>query len=617
MMNDLLDIRVVKYLNTPATSFPFRFDTRHVKTFAALYLFYKAKQQGLPVLNPIEELLVRVETSDTIKEILYTYLAEYKDNNFSDIADISDRSILHLFKFSQFNRGGNYTSFQKRLFYSIILSILDVKPEDTVSVFYQNPIPLDYTIPDNYQNTSFYALANCKEDWDFLVLRQDLLNIQKQVNYLQADPKDKESPIPMQFSKIFAFPPVFQKRTNETLSRDRFMCNTERGDEDNTIFYIQRVLDSLQDGGRAVILVSNAFFNRNYADFHKEIITQKKLIGVIHLPPMIIMGSISLSSSLLVLEKGIDRSDSYEIKFIDTRSFENLGRKDWDIFCMSDELDLVKDWNRSHPRHGAFIPAKRIAENNYNLNFAFYEKELKKDIYYQTPSINLSDIEDSVTDFLMAADSGPAYSTNASNKSHFTLTQEAKIFKSIQDKTDIKFFDQNDSKAREAATGRYLRISDIQDNHIQDTMSYISTLGRDLREYELRPTDVLIAKVLPVKTVILSPLENQRIYPDGNFFIIRLKENSELSPAYLKGYLESKAGKQQLEKLASGGSMLAITKGALERLEIPYKTRTEQEKYIRKYNEYENQIQQLQQQIQKTKDKIEALLSSNDQNEED
>lgn len=609
MMNDLLDIRFIRYLNTPTTSFPFRFDTRHVKTFAALYLFYKAKQQGFSASQSIQELLVRIKVSDLIREILYTYLTEYKDNNFSDIADISDYSIFHLFKLSMFLRSGNYTSFQKRLFYPIILSVLDVKPEDSVSVFYQNPIPLDYNIPDDYQNINFYALANCKEDWDFLILRQDLLNKPKKINYLQADPKDKACQIPMQFSKIFAFPPVFQKRTNETLSRDRFMCNTERGDEDNTIFYIQRVLDSLQDGGRAVILVSNAFFNRNYADFHKEIVSQKKLIGVIHLPPMIISGSVSLNSSLLVLEKGIDRSDSYEIKFIDTRSFENLGQKEWDIFCMSDELDLVKDWNRSHPRHGDFIPAKRIAENNYNLNFAFYEKELKKDTYY---SINLSDIED-----LMVAESCPAYGTNVSYKSHFTLTQEAKIFKSIQDKTGIKFFDQNDSKAREAATGRYLRISDIQDNHIQDTMSYISTLGRDLREYELHPTDVLIAKVLPVKTVILSPMENQRIYPDGNFFIIRLNKDSELSPAYLKGYLESKAGKQQLEKLASGGTMLAVTKGALEKLEIPYKTRAEQSAYIKQYKKYENQIQQLQQQIQETKDKMEALLSSNDQNEED
>ena len=607
MMNDLLDIRVIRYLNTPTTPIPFRFDTRHVKTFAALYLLYKAKQQGFSASQSIQELLVRIKVSDSIREILYTYLTEYKDNNFSDIADISDNSIFHLFKLSMFDRGSNYTSFQKRLFYPIILSVLDVKPEDTVSIFYLNPIPLDYNIPDDYQNINFYALANCKEDWDYLALRQDLLNKPKKINYLQADPKDKESPIPMQFSKIFAFPPVFQKRTNETLSRDRFIYNTERGDEDNTIFYIQRVLDSLQDGGRAVILVSNAFFNRNYADFHKEIVTQKKLIGVIHLPPMMIMGSISLNSSLLVLEKGIDRSDSYEIKFIDTRSFENLGQKEWDIFCMSDELDLVKDWNRSHPRHGDFIPAKRIAENNFNLNFAFYEKELKKDTYY---SIKLSDIED-----LMVAESIPTYSTNASVKSHFTLAQEAKIFKSIQDKTGITFFDQNDSKAREAATGRYLRISDIQDNHIQDTMSYISTLGRDLREYELRPTDVLIAKVLPVKTVILSPMENQRIYPDGNFFIIRLNKDSGLSPAYLKGYLESKAGKQQLEKLASGGTMLAVTKGALEKLEIPYKTRAEQSVYIKQYKKYENQIQQLQQQIQETKDKMEALLAAKDSEE--
>ena len=152
-MNDLLDIRVIRYLNTPTTSFPFRFDTRNVKSFAALYLFYKAKQQGFSASQSIQELLVRLKVSDTIREILYSYLAEYKDNNFSDIADISDNSIIHLFKLSMFLRSGNYTSFQKRLFYPIILSVLDVKPEDSVSVFYQNPIPLDSIIPDDYQNT--------------------------------------------------------------------------------------------------------------------------------------------------------------------------------------------------------------------------------------------------------------------------------------------------------------------------------------------------------------------------------------------------------------------------------------------------------------------------------
>jgi restriction endonuclease S subunit len=251
------------------------------------------------------------------------------------------------------------------------------------------------------------------------------------------------------------------------------------------------------------------------------------------------------------------------------------------------------------------------------LNFAFYKENIKytlDDAYF---NLRVADSGSGKED---SSHNSWAYnyyvnmpaSSSEPRKHFYALGEEAVIFKCIQDKSSIKFYNEKVDPSQNSFLARYLRISDIQDNRIQDSMSYIVSMDRDLSEYELRARDVLIAKVLPVKTTMLAASDNRRIYPDGNFFIIRLKEDSELTPGYLKGYLESKAGKRQLEQLASGGSMLAVTKGALERLEIPYKLKEEQDKYNGKYAEYQNLLQQLQQQIQDTKEKMDNLISSDD-----
>lgn len=604
MMNDLLSDSIFKYLKNPYMPGNFRFYTQQMKSLAALYLFYMAKQQGLSVLSPIYELLVKLNASDEIKEVLIKYLFEHKEDNFSEIQDASLSVISALFK--KVRLVYNYTNYYPEPF-NLALNILQTNPEESekVAIFYQNPAIQDITIPEDFKNFRYQVFTNKREEKDFLLLRREILQIERDLLYESIDLKNPEAQLTEKFSKIFAFPPIFQKRANDDWSYvGRFMGNIERGDEDKTIFYIQRVIDSLKENGKAVVLVSNAFLTRNYSAFHEQIIDKMILRRVIHLPAGII-GTNNLMSSLLVFEKNpIPNFDG--VRFVDARSFDIKHQ----------------EWNKISPAYDRNIPYEKIKKNDYNLNQAFYKEFIEYTSADASSNLWVADSGSGKEDKSYNSWSQKYYvkllaSSSEPRKRFYTLGEEAVIFKCFQDKSSIKFYNEKVDPSQNSFLARYLRISDIQDNRIQDSMSYIVSMDRDLSEYELRARDVLIAKVLPVKTTMLAASDNRRIYPDGNFFIIRLKEDSELSPAYLKGYLESKAGKQQLEKLASGGSMLAITKGALERLEIPYKTRTEQEKYTRKYNEYENQIQQLQQQIQETKDKIEALLSSNDQNEED
>ena len=68
------------------------------------------------------------------------------------------------------------------------------------------------------------------------------------------------------FYRIYAFPPFFQKSsTRGRLSNVRLVQNMQRSAEDRTEELIDHVLDSLEEGGRAVVMVSNSLFTRNYA----------------------------------------------------------------------------------------------------------------------------------------------------------------------------------------------------------------------------------------------------------------------------------------------------------------------------------------------------------------
>ena len=131
MMNDLLDNSTLKYLKNPDMPSNFRFYARQMKSLAALYLFYMAKQQGLSVQSPIYELLVKLNASDEIKEALIKYLFEHKEDNFSEIQDISLSVISALFK--KVRLVYNYTNYYPELF-DLALNILQTNPEEPEKV---------------------------------------------------------------------------------------------------------------------------------------------------------------------------------------------------------------------------------------------------------------------------------------------------------------------------------------------------------------------------------------------------------------------------------------------------------------------------------------------------
>ncbi len=152
-------------------------------------------------------------------------------------------------------------------------------------------------------------------------------------------------------------------------------------------------------------------------------------------------------------------------------------------------------------------------------------------------------------------------------------------------------------------------MTDIVDNRITDTMSYIENPNSDFDKFRLTERDLIISKTAAPAKIAVP--EDKNLYPSANFFIVRLNEDSRLNRYYLKCYLESEGGMKLLKMLQSGGSLPAFTKGNLENLEIPYKSKQDQDILEQKYREYENTILKMEKEICLARKSQKKLISDN------
>ncbi len=410
--------------------------------------------------------------------------------------------------------------------YKKVFGLLKAKDGETIANFYGDPREFSIAaerLSKHIRSVSFYA---DKYEWLSYNLLNDDYDFSKNTFFTTADLKNPKEKIEQRFSKIYAFPPIYQAPVEGSPRASWDYINMERTKSDNTEFYIQRALDCLEDGGRAVILVSNALFSRNYKALRKKIVEEKILSQVIHLPQKAITPK-DVSASLLVFEKS---AALLGIKFVDERN--------------KDKREI-------------FVPYEHIKENNCELNAAFYKNE-------------------------------------RADKKTFTLGEEAVIMKSAPSASKVRFAEENGPAKK--FIGRYLRISDIGDGRVQNTMRPIIGVADGCKLDPLEPKDIVLAKVIPLKIALVPA--GEKLFPAESLFIVRIKPGSELKASYLKSFLESQAGQESLEKIATGGRMKTLSKSALETLEIPFMPQSEQKEFEAKYMALERRLLNLDKQIE-------------------
>ncbi len=427
----------------------------------------------------------------------------------------------------------------------LIEALLSADERDSVAVFYDGSGFADYIKKKG--NVRFVGNETNAPDWD----------------------------------RIYAFPPFYQRMADtREASNIRLVQNVQRGAEDYTEELIQKVLDSLGMQGKAVIMVSNSLFTRNYAKLQKKLIEDRALTMIINLP----FGAVypkNVSASLLVFYEGFDNyTDNEGIRFVDLRAFAS-GQSEWsesqkafEKLSDRDKSVIMQIVETNHSEYSQFVMYEDIIKEDYNLNGNFY--------IGKTSSVDVH--------------------------KPFILGNEARIFRGLQDKQDgchLVLGEDPFSCAKKYGgpyLPRYLKISDIQSSRIQATMSYIEDGLRPMDDkFRLRKGDIVISKTaVPMKFALFVGWDDD-VYPAGNIFVIRMNEGSKLNPYYLKSYMESGEGRVKLLSLSSGSSLVSFTKDSLKRFEVPYMAAAAQTLIENKYMCYEVEIERLEEELYETK----------------
>lgn len=521
-------------------------------------------------LSPAE-LLAKADIPEDIRAALRDYAAGCAVFADADCSHCTKANVTAFFEqvYASFVTSYTTTGTPETL-YRFIASLLAPGEDDDIADFYGNAAFAGYLCVQ-HAGRSVICFEPLAEDWLFARMYARLTGAQPAYRCLQRDLTEGADGLAAAFSRIYAFPPFYQKMTvAESTNNVRIVRNMQRSPEDRTVQLISQVLDCLADGGRAVVLVSNSLFTRNYAAFHRQLVEDGFLTQVINLPQGAVYPR-NVSASFLLFEK---QEGNRGIRFTDLRSVASAlpdlsGTPEADASQVLMDLLAADD-----AAYSVFVPYERIASSGCDLNGRAY-------IGRHSPD----------------------------SRQPFILGREAQIFRGLQDTGSFRVLQEQDSAGDSRFYGgdRYLRITDIEENRIQDTMPAIEWLGREPEKFMLTNRDVIISKTaVPVKVAVP---EVPFIYPAGNIFIIRLNEDSLLNRYYLKCFLESEEGLRRLRMLSSGSSLVSFTKGSLDRLEIPYRPAAEQKALEERYRTCEAKIRRMEDELKKLKQEQKGYIA--------
>lgn len=585
-MNNDLKLELSEYITIYSNTKMIENNKSSIIFDIVLFIIFKVLEEGKSPSDSVAEMIYSVSIPNFLQQKLVHYISEYDVFIEVDYSRISTGKIHNYFFTKRINNSSS-TRIPSALFWLIDES-LNLTDNDTLAEFYGDGLYSKYVYEEKHLRDIFYFEQD-EDIWLLHQMRNNVLKRESPYHYYNEDITSKNFKTKQPYKKLFAFPPIFQKvlPLNESFNI-RSVQNVERTTEDKTEQLIDNVISSLEEEGRAAVVVSNAIFTRNYSEYQKKLVDERYLTRIINLP----LGTIyprNINSSILVFNKS---SKNNVIRFFDLRSFGPNQNEIYhfdNVFAhVSKEMVTSLFSTFADTPYSATVFYENIIENDYDLNSSTY---IGGD--YKKKNIEIV---------------GEETAAYENKKENFILGKEAVIFRGLQDTSAIREIEPSylDKERGYISEYRLLKITDIVDNRITESMVCIQKPENEFDKFRLTKRDIIISKTTtPIKVAIP---ESDKIYPAANFFIIRLNQDSKLNRYYLKCYLESEEGLKQLKMLDSGGALPSFTKGNLEKIEVPFMDILEQEILEQKYRDCESTILKLEKDILLTRENQRKLI---------
>ena len=170
----------------------------------------------------------------------------------------------------------------------------------------------------------------------------------------------------------------------------------------------------------------------------------------------------------------------------------------------------------------------------------------------------------------------------------FQRFKQSNVKKAMLGEVADIFRGKNVTKKDQNGSIGFVNISNLGEHSIiTDGMDHINEEPRKVANYLLEDGDVLLPARGTAMRIVLFEKQSYPCIASSNVVIVRPHEN-EMSPAYLKLFLDSPTGRKMLEATQQGSSVMNISYKDLRSMEVPLPPIEEQKKIA---EEYEKELQ--------------------------
>lgn len=329
-------------------------------------------------------------------------------------------------------------------------------------------------------------------------------------------------------------------------------------------FFVNAVINSLSEVGRAVIIMNNAaLYKIPDAEYRKLLIDKGLIEAVISLPKKIFAPYTGISVSLLVLSR-----NNKQIKFINAEKMV-LNKSSNEIARELDVKKIIKEYNeKRNTSNTKIVSIEDVKNNNYSLYTPNYMEIQKINVKNPIKLISIC----------------------------------KKIYRGYQvSSNEIKQFSEN----KYGSEGyKIINITNIINGSIDSKLTKIYPDSDKFDKYILKDKDLLVSsKGTLSKFSVVEIKNNEKYIPSGNFTILRL-DTDIINPYYLKMFFESEAGTTIINSIKSGGILPAINISQFKTINIPVPSLEKQNRIVNLYLNKINEIRLMKNELQKLEENL-------------
>jgi len=350
-------------------------------------------------------------------------------------------------------------------------------------------------------------------------------------------------------TKVFSnFPFGFARRPIVTEMREngrlgKYFINTKRTASSDWVFSLAAFLNQAKDGKTLTVMANSGLINNPDEGIRQYLVESGLVEAVISLPPRLLTGT-NIPINILVMSNGNEK-----VKLVDATEIFTEGRR-YNTLSSENISEIVKAYS-GKTKNSVLISKEDLAKQGYVLS----------------PSRYILREETEIKNAVLLGDLCLSISRGAVLRAE---DLDAKI-----SKVPTKY--------------QYLLLKNINNGTIDAELPYLEGIEEGQEHYIISNGDIIMSKISPFKVAMAHVPKGQQIMANGNLYLIKV-DKKKINPTFFMLYLQSETGMSELNRLAKGAVMKALSIRDLKDVRIANVPIETQNKIVEEYEDLRSEL---------------------------